>query len=81
MANRADRRARHFNKQARGFENVEPLFTGRDSLEDKKLKTELMKMVMLDHLKQVGEWLPEEEAEEMTYRFMNSEGEERYDSL
>ena len=50
--------------------------TGKDKLEDLKLKKELMKMIMEDHLKQVREHLPKEDAEKMIYQWNSSDGEE-----
>jgi len=49
---------------------------GRDKLEDLKLNKELMKMIMEDHLKQVNQHLPKEEAEKKVYQWHSSDGEE-----
>ena len=57
-------------RPARGFQQKEPLRQGRDHLDDLKLKKELMKMVLLDHLAEVQNHLPEDEAETMTIRFL-----------
>lgn len=50
-------------RPSRGFQRKEPLFQGRDDLEDLKLKKELIKMMSEAHLQEVKKYLPEDEAE------------------
>jgi len=66
---------------ARGFRADEPMHQGLDPLHDKKLKTELAKMILQDHLKQVREHLPEDAADELAYRFMDSDGNQWIDGI
>ena len=73
MSQKHSRKAR---KIIRGFRNSEPMFHGTDSLHDKKLKTELAKMILQAHMQEVQQHLPKEEAEEMAYRFMDQDGNE-----
>ena len=76
MPNRADRRAAQRGGPNRGFYENDAFLSGRDALEDRKLKAELMKMMMQDHLRQVHAHLPKEELEELHFQWTSSEGEE-----
>lgn len=76
MPNRADRRAAKRDPSNRGFYENDAFLSGRDALEDKKLKTELMKMMMEEHLREVHKHLPKEDAEEMVFQWHTSDGEE-----
>ena len=57
----------------RGFQDRDSMLYGKDTLEDLKLKQELMKMMMEDHLHKTYEPLSKEEAEELTFRWMDDE--------
>ena len=64
---------------ARGFRADEPMRQGLDPLHEKKLQAELAKMILTDHLKQVREHMPEDAADKLAYRFMDSDGNEWID--
>ena len=48
------------------------MHTGRDALEDKKLKAELMKMLAEDHLRQTHQYLSKKDQEELASRWLES---------
>lgn len=60
----------------RGFQEKDSVLYGKDSLEDMKLKRELMKMMLEDHMSQGRAHLSKEDAEEMTIRWMDDTGKE-----
>ena len=68
--------ARRARKVIRGFQANDPIFANTDSLHDLKLKRELMKMMLEDHMKQLHEELPPEQLEGMTYRWLDDTGKE-----
>lgn len=72
---------RRRNNGSRGWQGKDPIHNGRDSLEDKKLKKELMKMMMEDHLRETHKFLPEDMAEKLTFRWMDDEGNEEIREL
>ena len=49
---------------------------GTDELWDLKIQKELMKMMMEAHLQEVKKHMPEGEAEEMVFRWMDESGNE-----
>ena len=60
----------------RGFQEKDSVLHGKESLEDMKLKRELMKMMLEDHMAQGRAHLSKEDAEEMTIRWMDDTGKE-----
>ena len=60
----------------RGFQEKDSVLYGKESLEDMKLKRELMKMMLEDHMAQGRAHLSKEDAEEMTTRWMDDTGKE-----
>ena len=60
----------------RGFQEKDSILYGKENLEDMKLKRELMKMMLEDHMAQGRAHLSKEDAEEMTIRFMDDTGKE-----
>lgn len=67
---------RRQNNGSRGWRERDDIHLGKDSLEDIKLRRELMKMMMEDHLRQTHQFLPKEMAEELTFRWLDDEGNE-----
>ena len=75
----SQKHARGARRIVRGFQANEPMHQGLEPLHEKKLQAELAKMILTDHLKQVREHLPEDAADKLAYRFMDSDGNEWID--
>ena len=72
----SQKHARKARRIIRAFEQSDPIFENTDSLHDLKLKRELMKMMLEDHMTQLQEVLPADQLENMTYRWIDDEGNE-----
>ena len=48
------------------------MHTGREALEDKKLRAELMKMLAEEHLRKTHQYLSKEDQEELASRWLES---------
>ena len=72
--NRKDRRKAQ--KLMRGWQKKDPVLQGTDELWDLKIQKELAKMMMAAHLQELHEHLPEDEAKNIVYRWMDESGNE-----
>jgi len=56
----------------RGWRQNDPVHTGRDALEDKKLRAELMKMLAEEHFLKTHQYLSKKDQEELAARWLES---------